>query len=198
LKFGAIDAPILWQLLLGGLPGVLLGCAFARRVTARKLKVIIALIALFAGLQLVWDGTHTLWANHTERADKTASKETVRIASGGTTLNGASQIANGGTNAGSNLQAVRNLYTVSDQLSYTHCRHSLSFGGWLQEIQANDSLVQDHGQASFTNLQSSHSPPSLLSLVLMLTSLHRSPTQHFISHNKHDSIARATRTSFKC
>jgi uncharacterized membrane protein YfcA len=82
LKFGAIDAPILWQLLLGGLPGVLLGCAFARRVPARKLKVIIALIALFAGLQLVWDGTHTLWANHTERADKTASKETVRIASG--------------------------------------------------------------------------------------------------------------------
>ena len=77
------------------------------------------------------------------------------VVGGGTTLNGASQITNGGTNAGSNLGAVRNLYTVSDQLSYTEGRHTFSFGGWLQRIQANDSLVQDqYGQASFTNLQS--------------------------------------------
>jgi Carboxypeptidase regulatory-like domain len=77
------------------------------------------------------------------------------VVGGGTTLNGASQITNGGTNAGSNLRAVRNLYTVSDQLSYTEGRHTFSFGGWLQRIQANDSLVQDqYGQASFTNLQS--------------------------------------------
>lgn len=76
------------------------------------------------------------------------------VVGGGTTLNGASQITNGGTNAGSNLRAVRNLFTGSDQLSYTHGRHSFSFGGWLQRIQANDSLAQDqYGQASFTNLQ---------------------------------------------
>ena len=31
------------------------------------------------------------------------------VVGGGTTLNGASQITNGGTNAGSNLTAVRNL-----------------------------------------------------------------------------------------
>jgi Carboxypeptidase regulatory-like domain len=76
------------------------------------------------------------------------------VVGGGTTLNGASQITNGGTNAGSNLRAVRNLFTVSDQLTYTHGRHTFSFGGWLQRIEANDSLVQDqYGQASFTNLQ---------------------------------------------
>jgi Carboxypeptidase regulatory-like domain len=76
------------------------------------------------------------------------------VVGGGTTLNGASQITNGGTNAGSNLRAVRNLYTVSDQLSYAVGRHTFSFGGWLQKVQANDSLVQDqYGQISFTSLQ---------------------------------------------
>jgi Carboxypeptidase regulatory-like domain len=76
------------------------------------------------------------------------------VVGGGTTLNGASQITNGGTNAGSNLRAVRNLFTVSDQVSYTRGRQTFSFGGWLQRIQSNDSLVQDqYGQVSFTNLQ---------------------------------------------
>ena len=76
------------------------------------------------------------------------------VVGGGTTLNGASQITNGGTNAGSNLRAVRNLFTGSDQLFYTRGRHTLTFGGWVQRIQSNDSLVQDqYGQVSFTNLQ---------------------------------------------
>ena len=76
------------------------------------------------------------------------------VVGGGTTLNGASQITNGGTNAGSNLRAARNLYTVSDQLSLTQGRHTFSFGAWLQRVQANDSLVQNqYGQISFTNLQ---------------------------------------------
>jgi hypothetical protein len=77
------------------------------------------------------------------------------VVGGGTTLNGASQITNGGTNAGSNLRAARNLFTGSDQLSFTHGRHTLTFGGWVQWIQSNDSLVQDqYGQVSFTNLHS--------------------------------------------
>ncbi|HUN63118.1 MAG TPA: carboxypeptidase-like regulatory domain-containing protein [Candidatus Sulfotelmatobacter sp.] len=76
------------------------------------------------------------------------------VVGGGTTLNGASQITNGGTNAGSNLVDVRNLFTLTDQVSYTHGKHTISFGGWLQRIQSNDSLVQDqYGQISFTNLQ---------------------------------------------
>jgi len=76
------------------------------------------------------------------------------VVGGGTTLNGASQITNGGTNAGSNLSAVRNLFAVSDQVAVTHGIHILSFGGWLQRVQANDSLAQDqYGQISFSNLQ---------------------------------------------
>jgi len=76
------------------------------------------------------------------------------VVGGGTTLNGASQITNGGTNAGSNLSAVRNLFSVSDQITLTRSIHIFKFGGWLQRIQANDSLVQDqYGQISFSNLQ---------------------------------------------
>src|SRR5260221_332913 len=76
------------------------------------------------------------------------------VVGGGTTLNGASQITNGGTNAGSNLSAVRNIYTASDQVSFTRGIHLLTFGGSLQDIQANDTLIQDqYGQVSFSNLQ---------------------------------------------
>lgn len=59
-QFGSISHPVLMQLLAGGIPGVLIGCLFARKVPARKLKIAIAIIAIFAGLQLVWNGAHTL------------------------------------------------------------------------------------------------------------------------------------------
>jgi carboxypeptidase family protein len=77
------------------------------------------------------------------------------VVGGGTTLNGAAQITNGGTNAGSNLSVVRNLFTGTDQVTLAHGKHLLSAGVWLQRLQANDTLIQDqYGQASFTNLQS--------------------------------------------
>jgi len=76
------------------------------------------------------------------------------VVGGGTTLNGASQITNGGTNAGSNLRAARNLFTAEDQLTLTRGIHSLNFGVWLERVQSNDALLQDqYGQVSFTNLQ---------------------------------------------
>ena len=76
------------------------------------------------------------------------------VIGGGTTVNGASALANGGTNAGSNLTAVRNLFTWSDQVSVTHGRHLLNLGVWFERLQANDNLIQDqYGQASFSNLQ---------------------------------------------
>jgi len=76
------------------------------------------------------------------------------VVGGGTTLNGASQITNGGTNAGSNLTAAHNLFTVSDQLTFSRGRHLVTLGAWLQRLQLNDSLVQDqYGQVSFSNLQ---------------------------------------------
>jgi uncharacterized membrane protein YfcA len=54
----------LLQLLEGGVPGVVMGCLLARRVPAHKLKTIVATVAFFAGLQLVWSGTHSLGAKH--------------------------------------------------------------------------------------------------------------------------------------
>ena len=76
------------------------------------------------------------------------------VVGGGTTLNGASQITNGGTNAGSNLTAVRNLFTITDKLTLTHGIHLFNFGVWLERVQANDTLEQDQfGQVSFSNLQ---------------------------------------------
>jgi uncharacterized protein len=64
-KFGAINSPVLLQLLAGGVPGVVLGCAMARHLPARKLKLAVAMIAILAGAQLVWNGTRTLLANRT-------------------------------------------------------------------------------------------------------------------------------------
>jgi len=70
-KFGSISSPVLHQLLSGGIPGVLVGCLFARKVPARKLKVAIAVIAIFAGLQLVWSGARTVITQPTAAASST-------------------------------------------------------------------------------------------------------------------------------
>ena len=76
------------------------------------------------------------------------------VIGGGTTLNGASQLTNGGTNAGSNLTVVRNLFTATDQVTLTHGIHLFNFGVWFQRLQSNDTLIQDqYGQASFSTLQ---------------------------------------------
>src|SRR6266699_3600765 len=72
--FGSIDFTVLVRLLMGGVPGVLLGCLLARRVPADKLKLVIAMIAVFAGVQLVWNGTRTLLANRAAAAVKVAAR----------------------------------------------------------------------------------------------------------------------------
>jgi uncharacterized membrane protein YfcA len=68
-SFGSISMPILFQLLLGGVPGVVFGCLLARKVPADKLRTAVAMVAIIAGLQLVWTGTRTLAAS---RATNTA------------------------------------------------------------------------------------------------------------------------------
>lgn len=62
--FGSISASTLLHLLEGGVPGVVMGCLLARRVPAHKLKAMVATVAFFAGLQLVWSGTHSSGAKH--------------------------------------------------------------------------------------------------------------------------------------
>jgi len=75
------------------------------------------------------------------------------VVGGGTALNGASQISGAGTNAGSNLTAVRNLFTYDDHVAVMHGIHQLEAGVWVQRVQGNDNLAQDqYGQASFGSL----------------------------------------------
>src|ERR1700686_4957280 len=72
--FGSISASTLLQLLEGGVPGVVLGCLLARRVPANKLKTVVAMVAIFAGLQLVWTASRTLAARHAANAVKIAEE----------------------------------------------------------------------------------------------------------------------------
>jgi uncharacterized membrane protein YfcA len=53
---GSVSGTLLKGLLLGGVPGVLLGCAFTAKVPSTKLKVLTTVITLFLGIQLVWTG----------------------------------------------------------------------------------------------------------------------------------------------
>jgi uncharacterized protein len=59
-SFGSISTFVLLQFLAGGIPGVVLGCMLAQRVPAGKLKAVVALIAICAGLQLMWSGVRSL------------------------------------------------------------------------------------------------------------------------------------------
>lgn len=61
-SLGSISAPVLLLLLLGGIPGVILGCVLSRKVPAKRLKTVVAAIAICAGLQLVWSGVKGLGA----------------------------------------------------------------------------------------------------------------------------------------
>ena len=77
------------------------------------------------------------------------------VISGSTASNGASQVTLAGANTGSNNQAVRNLFTVDEHVFWTHGRHQVEVGVWLQRLQSNDNLAQNqYGQASFSTLSS--------------------------------------------
>ncbi|MGC2766862.1 MAG: sulfite exporter TauE/SafE family protein [Candidatus Acidiferrum sp.] len=74
-SLGSISTHVLTQLLVGGVPGVILGCVLARKVPGNKLKTVVALIALCAGVQLVWTGVRTLGTkNVVHAAHATAGK----------------------------------------------------------------------------------------------------------------------------
>jgi len=71
-SFGSISMPVLLQLLAGGLPGVALGCLLARRIPAARLKTVVAMIAILAGLQLVWAGSRRLAEKYTATSPTTS------------------------------------------------------------------------------------------------------------------------------
>jgi len=77
------------------------------------------------------------------------------VIGGGTALNAQSSITGAGTNAGSNLRAVRNLSTYDDHVGIFHGKHQIEAGFWAQRVEANDLLAQNQwGQASFGSLTS--------------------------------------------
>jgi uncharacterized protein len=76
--FGSINSAVLLQLLVGGVPGVVAGCLLARKVPANKLKTAVALVAIFAGLQLVWTGSRALG----ERRATNATRITAHVGVG--------------------------------------------------------------------------------------------------------------------
>ena len=69
---GSVSTLVLEQLLLGGVPGVILGCLLSRKLPARKLKAVVAGVAICAGLQLVWSGARTLGARTVVNATRNA------------------------------------------------------------------------------------------------------------------------------
>jgi hypothetical protein len=77
------------------------------------------------------------------------------VIGGGTASNAASAITGAGANVGSNLRAVRNLFTYDDHVGIFHGIHQIEAGIWVQRVQANDLLAQNqYGQASFGSLTS--------------------------------------------
>jgi uncharacterized protein len=70
LGWGSINTLTLLKLLAGGIPGVLLGCAFAKKVPAQRLRTVIALVAIALGLQLVWMGGAPLVRARLARASR--------------------------------------------------------------------------------------------------------------------------------
>jgi len=75
------------------------------------------------------------------------------VISGSTASNGASAISLAGLNVGSNNLTTRNLFTVDDHVYWSHGRHQVEAGVWLQRLQSNDLLAQfQYGQASFATL----------------------------------------------
>jgi uncharacterized protein len=77
--FGSINSPVLVELLVGGVPGVVAGCLLARKVPANKLKTAVAVVAIFAGLQLVWSGSRAIAA---ARRATSAAKITAQAGAG--------------------------------------------------------------------------------------------------------------------
>lgn len=77
-SFGSINSSVLLRLLVGGIPGVIVGCLLARRVPPAKLKTAVALVAIFAGLQLVWSGSRTLAARHATNVVKIGALSGIR------------------------------------------------------------------------------------------------------------------------
>ena len=75
------------------------------------------------------------------------------VVGGSAASNPVASIGLAGSNNGSNLHIVRNLFTFEDRVTVTKGRHQLSFGAWFQKFQSNENIaLSQYGQATFTSL----------------------------------------------
>ncbi len=75
------------------------------------------------------------------------------VVGGSAASNPQASIGLAGSNNGSNLPIVRNLFTYEDRVTLTKGRHQLSFGTWLQRFQSNETIaLSQYGQATFSSL----------------------------------------------
>jgi hypothetical protein len=76
------------------------------------------------------------------------------VVGGSAASNPQAQVGLAGSNNGSNLRVARNLYTAEDRFAFTHGRHQVTLGVWLQPFQSNETIaLSQYGQATFTSLQ---------------------------------------------
>jgi hypothetical protein len=76
------------------------------------------------------------------------------VVGGSAASNPTAQLSLAGSNNGSNLTIARNIFTYEDRISYTHGRHQLTAGVWLQRLRSNETIaLSQYGQATFTSLQ---------------------------------------------
>lgn len=75
------------------------------------------------------------------------------VVGGSAASNPQATIGLAGSNNGSNLPVVRNLFTYEDRGTLTRGRHQISFGAWFQRFQSNETLaLSQFGQATFSSL----------------------------------------------
>lgn len=76
------------------------------------------------------------------------------VVGGSAASNPQAQVGLAGSNNGSNLPIVRNLYTYEDRVTWSHGRHQWNFGAWFQNFQSNEIInLSQYGQATFASLQ---------------------------------------------
>ncbi len=75
------------------------------------------------------------------------------VVGGSAASNPQAAIGLAGSNNGSNLRIARNIYTFEDRVATTRGRHQLTFGGWFQPFQSNETIaLSQYGQATFSSL----------------------------------------------
>ncbi|HEY2468212.1 MAG TPA: carboxypeptidase-like regulatory domain-containing protein [Terracidiphilus sp.] len=76
------------------------------------------------------------------------------VVGGSAASNPQAQVGLAGSNNGSNLPIVRNLFTYEDRVTWSHGPHQWSFGAWFQKFQSNETInLSQYGQATFASLQ---------------------------------------------